>query len=390
MRSYSAIVIGAGPAGATAARRLAENGISTLLLERATIPRVKPCGGAITHRALPLLPPGGEALLKSHPCAWTFCGRNGRSVTLARNLPYSHIVERSVFDAWLTDRAAHAGVEVHDGEAVTAAEVTPTHSRLTTKYGRYTADIVIAADGAHGMMAKAAGFPRPRRGAAIEAEIPADAALLQHYHERVEIHVGQYPWGYAWVIPRAEILNIGVGSFRPAMFPLKERFFEFLERIVGHRDVVPLAHPLPYRLRWDPPVRNRVLFAGDAAGLMDAFSAEGIYSALKSGHMAADAALESLRHGTPCRTYAENLYEEFWPALKSAAKMSLLFYPLAGFWSDVFGQNQELLSHYLDVATGECPYDTLTRRAEHQLLHHPSMLLKRPRLNSAHDTFGST
>ncbi len=374
MKSYMAAVIGAGPAGATAARRLAEAGISVILLEKARMPRVKPCGGALTHRALGLLPDGYQAQLKSHPTDWTFQGRRGQAVTVTRTDPYCHVVERQFFDLFLSEAAERAGAAVHDQEAVVRLSVGSGAVTLDTDHDQYNVRYVVAADGAHGMAARAVRFPRPLNGAAIEAEVPVDQSLRDRYRRRVEIHVGSYPWGYAWVIPRHDILNIGVGSFRPHTFPLKRRFFEFVEAITGTADVRPLAYPLPYRLRFVAPVAGPVLFAGDAAGYMDAFSAEGIYSALRSGHLAAQAITAAAESGHPLSQYSSALYEEFWPSLKSAIKMGLLFYPLAGYWSDVFTQSPDLLSDYLDVAMGALPYNELRRHTEMRLLKNPQLL----------------
>lgn len=375
MSSYAVIVVGAGPAGTTAARVLAEAGVPVLILERDHIPRVKPCGGALTHRVLPLLPRGAETQFQAHPTHWTFQGRSGNAVTVSRDEPYCHIVERQYFDQFLAQAAHSAGAAVRDGEALERIEDTPQGLQLVTSHGQYHADLVIAADGAHGITAKAVGFPRPQLGAAIEAEVPVDDSLWAQYESRVEIHVGRYPWGYAWVIPRAGVLNVGVGSFRPRVFPLKQRFHEFAASIVGDRPIQPLAHPLPYRLRFAPPVVRRVLFAGDAAGYMDAFSAEGIYSALRSGQLAGETALQALATGAPLSQYADRLHDEFWPSLKAAVKMGLLFYPLAGFWSDFFAENQMLLSDYLDVAMGKLPYHALRANTERALLTHPRTLL---------------
>ncbi len=377
MKSYMAAVIGAGPAGTTAARLLAEAGISVILLEKAQMPRVKPCGGALTHRALGLLPAGYETYLKSHPTDWTFQGRHGQAVTVSRLTPYCHVVERQFFDLFLAEAAERAGADVHDQEEVHQISIGPQGATLDTTHDQYSARYVVAADGAHGVAARAMRLPRPLHGAAIEAEIPVDSVLADRYHDRVEIHVGSYPWGYAWVIPRQDVLNIGVGSFRPHSFPLKRRFFEFVEQIAGPTDVRPLAHPLPYRLRFVDPVAGPVLFAGDAAGYMDSFSAEGIYSALKSGELAAQAIVRAAQSGQSVSQYSTALYDEFWPSLKSAVKMGLLFYPLAGYWSDVFTQSQDLLSDYLEVAMGTLPYKDLRRHTE-------LLLLKNPRLLSAH------
>lgn len=374
MRKYGVVVIGAGPAGTTAARLLAESGVSVLLLERSSLPRVKPCGGALTHRALPLLPAGYEAQLKSHPTQWTFRGRRNEPVTVFRDSPYCHIVERQYFDQFLAEAAFHAGAEIHDGEAVTGIGQARTGVVIKTRHEHYEADYVVAADGAKGMTAKSVGFHRPQHGAAIETEVAVDDALAVRYADRVEISIGRYPWGYAWVIPRGEVLNVGVGSFRPQAFPLKQRFFEFAREVLGDRPVVPLAHPLPYRLRYTAPLKANILFAGDAAGYMDAFSAEGIYSALRSGHLAAESICDAMNGFAPLERYNQRLYQEFWPSLKSAVKMGLLFYPLAGFWSDFFTKNPSLLSDYLDVAMGRIPYHVLQRNTERALLAQPRVL----------------
>jgi geranylgeranyl reductase family protein len=373
---YHVVIIGAGPAGSTAARHLAQSGLSVLLLEKAVMPRVKPCGGALTHRALTLLPLGVESFLQEHPQSWTFQGRTTPAVTIERDQPYCHIVERQHFDRFLAEAAGHAGAEVHDGEALQSLYLeNPRRVQLVTTADRYEADWVIAADGAPSLTAKLAGFPRPRQGAAIEAEVAVNAHEFAPYQGRVEIHLGRYPWGYAWVIPRAGILNLGVGSFRPNSFALKEQFFAFVERIVGRRQVHPLGHTLPYRLSFEPPLRGRILFVGDAAGYMDALSAEGIYSALRSGLLAAQSIVDhEIRH-TPITAYPRRFYAEFWPSLKAAVKMGLLFYPWVGFWSDFFARNQTLLDDYLDVASGRIPYQVLQRHTERALLAQPRLLL---------------
>ncbi len=365
---YTAIVIGAGPAGSTAARSLAQTDFPVLLIEKEVMPRIKPCGGALTHRALSLLPRGFEAQIKESPKQWTFQGAHGSPVTLERNEPYCHIVERRYFDQFLATASEAAGAQVHDGEAVLGVEMDDQGAVVITASSRYQADYVIAADGARGPTAKAVGFARPRMGAAMEAEVSVSPTLYQRYQGRVEIHIGQYPWGYAWVIPRNSMLNIGVGSFRARQFPLKDRFFAFCQDILGDSPVAPLAHPLPYRLTFADPVRERVLFCGDAAGYMDAFSAEGIYSALRSGGLAAQAVANAAQGHAPLTSYRDRLYQEFWPSLKSAVKMGLIFYPLAAFWSDLFRNNQALLSDYLDVAQGHISYHVLTRHAEHLLM----------------------
>jgi flavin-dependent dehydrogenase len=257
---------------------------------------------------------------------------------------------------------------VHDGESVTAVFADGPPVQVITSRGAYHADYLVAADGAQGPVARQVGFPRPRHGAAIECELEVNGALWDRYAGRVEIHVGAFPWGYAWIIPRAGILNIGVGSFRPHKFPLKHSFLDFVEKITGTRAVNALAHPLPYRLRFVRPVVGQVLFVGDAAGYMDAFSAEGIYSALRSGILAAEAIVAHADQKAPLQRYSDQLFLEFWPSLRAAIKTGLLFYPLPAFWSKFFSHNSSLLSDYLDVAMGIMPYAVLQKHTEQALL----------------------
>lgn len=366
---YHALIVGAGPAGTTAARYMAQEGLTVLVIEQQRIPRVKPCGGALTHRALDnLLPKGVESQFQEHPHQWTFQGFGQPPVTLSRDQPYCHIVERQYFDQFLSEAAEKAGATIHDGESVQQIDTQDWGVEVITNQARYQADYLIGADGAYGPTARLMHIPRPRHGAALETEIAPPDSMWEHYAGRVEVHVGAYPWGYAWVIPRNGILNIGVGSFRSHTFPLKQAFYQFVEQIIGPCNVTALAHPLPYRLSFARPSKGRVLLAGDAAGLMDAFSAEGIYSALRSGVMAGSAVVRAVTQNAPLNDYDQQIYREFWPSLKSAIKMGLLFYPLPGFWSRFFVKNQSLLSDYLDVAMGDLPYHVLQHHTEKALL----------------------
>lgn len=363
------IVIGAGPAGTTAAWRLAERGMKVRIIEAESLPRVKPCGGALTHRILPLLPPGYEHQIKDRAFLWTFQGRGERGATISTTEPYCYMVERQFFDYWLSQEAVRRGAELHTNEPVSRIVKTREGYQVETASGLYRTLYLVGADGAKGVTAKNLGLNRPIRGAAIEAEIRVTDGQYNEWKNRVEIDVTRYPWGYAWIIPRYPILNVGVGSFRSRGLNLKSLFEQYFREKMGPLDnITPLAHPLPYRERWSPIAEARALLVGDAAGLMDPFSAEGIYSAIRTGHMAAEAIVQEQPGRRAGDIYTDQVKKSFWPNIKWARRMARLFYPWAGFWADVFTGNADLLNHYLLVAQGRSNYFSLVGQTEKVLL----------------------
>lgn len=377
------VVIGAGPAGSTAAWRLAESGLKVLVIEAKAIPRIKPCGGALTSRALDLLPEGFSSYAKSHPTQWTFSNAR-RHVTITSSTPYCHTVERQYFDQWLIQHAVSRSARLIESSPVTQIEPIAQGYQVTTESGaQYSARYLIGADGGRGVSARLLGLPRAQNGAAMEVELEVPESLYNKFSSRVEVDIAQYPWGYAWVIPRYPILNIGVGSFRPKKLALKSLLDDYLNSKLGDfrpgSPIKPLAHPLPYRTRLGPLARGRALVVGDAAGLMDAFSAEGIYSALRTGHLAANTILSATNGNLPLDTYNLMIQAEFWPNLRSAVKMAFLFYPLAKFWSEIFFNDTHLLERYLQVAQGTTTYQQLLRDTEMSLLNHAKIRWPNPR-----------
>ncbi len=375
------IVIGSGPSGSTAARLLAAQGLQVRMLEAMTLPRIKPCGGALTTRALDLLPAGYESYTKTHPTQWTF-SNSTKAVTIDSTTPYCHTVERQYFDQWLASEAVTQGASLIEGTPVVDIEpLSAGYAVRTANRDTFETRYLVGADGGHGVSARLLGFPRAKNGAAVEVEVPVSDALFETWRDRVEIDIARYPWGYAWVIPRYPVLNIGVGSFRPQKLGLKGLLRQYLSEKLPElgQDTVPkiLAHPLPYRTRWGQLANDRAVLVGDAAGLMDAFSAEGIYSALRTGHLAAQSIGQAAGHNTKIQDYETAIRAEFWPHLRSAVTMAHLFYPLSQFWSNIFLKDTRLLETYLAVAQGTATYPELLHNTKISLLAHAKIRMPR-------------
>lgn len=283
---YDAIVVGAGPAGAFASYKLAQRGARVLLLERRTIPREKPCGGGLTPKAYRQLDFPIDDLVCSRPDAVWLRGRGVPAFALADGRSQIWMVRRPQFDQRIAERAAAAGADVHDGESVLAVD----GAIVRTDHGEYRAAAVLAADGSESPIARQHGLRRARDErvvVALETEVPARDRDLSG-RALVDFDV---PHGYAWVFPKGEIYNLGIGSFDPSAFKeLRPRLSAFVERcglellskpkLVGHR--IPIGG-------WAEPLhRGRLALIGDAAGVADGLFAEGIAYALRTGALAAE------------------------------------------------------------------------------------------------------
>jgi geranylgeranyl reductase family protein len=282
---FDAVVVGAGPAGSTAAFRLAEAGVRVLLLDRARFPRDKPCGGGLTARALrelpfPIDPVVEEAATRVMLRAGYRGGFERRS-----DEPLVLLTQRRRLDAFLVERAVEAGAEFRDGVRI---------SDVATMRVRF--DALLGADGANGVTARALGLAREvERGVALEGNVRGVEA---RFRGRMVVEFGVVPGGYAWIFPKGDHVNVGVGGWGSEGPRLREHLrrlceahrlpFEQVESLQGHR--LPMRRPAA-RL-----ARGRAAVIGDAAGLVDPFSGDGIFEALLSARLASVAVLDLL-HG---------------------------------------------------------------------------------------------
>lgn len=357
MQHYDAIIVGAGPAGTAAAFDLARAGAKVALIEKHVLPRHKTCGGGmpmVVEQVLELDTIRGlapEAFVESEARFMRHTWKFGEPLLAAMNPDDAGarklslwMVRRSIFDNALAQRAAAAGAELRDGLAVKSVEVQkgrPVRIDAEGRHGQWdaTADTVIGADGANGCVARSVGLRRDRALAiAIEAEVPHRWGE-GHPDLRPDVchlEYGAVERGYAWVFPKGDHLNVGAGVFRArdsagrgdssVRTELRQAIISYLALLgVPQReeDLTFHAHPLPI---WNGLDRlqtrdNRVLLAGDSAGLINPFFGDGILHALKSGRIAARCILE----GTTA-DYTRTIGAEFKSNFDSALKLAKFFY----------------------------------------------------------------
>jgi geranylgeranyl reductase family protein len=291
--SYDAIVVGAGPAGSTAAYRLAAAGASVLLLDKARFPRDKPCGGGVTIRALKLLPFGIDPVVEGVVDRFELRLGHRRGFSRQAPEPLALMTQRRRLDAYLAEQAAQAGARFRDGVRVTAVR----RGAVDVEGETHTATVIVGADGANGVTARSLSLPVDREhGVALEGNLGHELLEPERYARRLVLEFGTVPGGYGWVFPKGDHVNFGVGGWETE----GPRLRAHLARLCAVHGVDPAAltdvrgHRLPLRKPGSALASGRVALVGDAAGLVDPLSGDGMYEAFLSSQLAAEHALAIL------------------------------------------------------------------------------------------------
>jgi geranylgeranyl reductase family protein len=292
---FDAIVVGAGPAGSTAAVRLARGGARVLLLDRARFPRDKPCGGGLTYRAVRQLPVSVDPVVEDVVERFELGFRYGSRFERGGQGPLVLMTQRRRLDAHLAEQAARAGAVFRDGVRGTALELAEESVTVRFEGGdAANAPVVIGADGVNGIAARAVGLAPESFGVALEGNVAYAHTREERWRGKAVVDLGVVPGGYAWVFPKGDHVNVGVGGWDsqgPRLRKHLERACaeyglssDRLDSLRGYR--------LPMRRAGARAQRGRVLLVGDAAGLVDPLSGDGMYEAFVSARLAAEAALE--------------------------------------------------------------------------------------------------
>ncbi|MFE0916396.1 MULTISPECIES: geranylgeranyl reductase family protein [Streptomyces] len=294
---WDVVVVGAGPAGASAAYAAAVAGRRVLLLEKAELPRYKTCGGGIIGPSRDSLPPGFDLPLRDRVHAVTFT-HNGR---FARTRRSRHtlfgLVNRPEFDQALVEHAQKAGAELRTGVTVQRVEqhgsaVPDRRCVALVLQGGETvlARAVVGADGSASRIGAHVGVKLGQVDLGLEAEIPVPETVAEDWKGRVLIDWGPMPGSYGWVFPKGDTLTVGVISARGEGAATKRYLEEFIGRLglAGFEPTISSGHLTRCRADDSPLSRGRVLVCGDAAGLLEPWTREGISFALRSGRLAGE------------------------------------------------------------------------------------------------------
>ena len=330
---YDVIIVGAGPAGALLGFWLARHDLNILIVEKKTFPRQKPCGGGLTRRSLALLPFDISPVVED----LTIVAR----VTLSGKFlfekqydePIITMVMRDELDALLIEKARQAGASFKDGAVFESVSGNDDGVTVRTSRCVYTSRVIVGADGVGSRVAAACGLKvNSRPMPALEAELyPPNRQIMTSLKGKAHFDFNVLPAGYGWIFPKSDHLSVGVMTCRTKLKGMKRYLFSYLrskglptdgtiESLRGHR--IPIASGSIINL-----VGSRSLLIGDAAGIADPITGEGIYFALRQAQIAAGVIAgffkgkySSLEHYNRC------IREEFLKDMACARRMSLFFY----------------------------------------------------------------
>ena len=386
MTDYDAdvLIVGAGPAGALAARQLARGGASVRLID-ASHPREKPCGGGLTERCVTLVgdvvsrvphvaiervrfesAPVGRSLYPPPPSR-----PPSITVDIPRGTPGGPpsplvVLSRLAFDSALVDDAREAGADLIPERAV---DVHTDHGSVwvATRHRRWRGRYLIGADGANSLVRRRLHEPFP----APHWSLATGAFAAGASSREIVVRFVRRPPGYIWSFPRTDHLAIGICA--PADLASAPVLRDHLDRWLATQELArgctmtPYSWPIPSlpAQAWADgvPAGERWLLVGDAAGLVDPLTREGIYYALRSGELAAQSLLGS--SSEPAQEYARAVQAELVSELAlSARARGTFFSPLVTrLWIDVIRESPRVRSLALRTVIGAIGYYHLRRRA---------------------------
>jgi geranylgeranyl reductase family protein len=329
--NYDVVIVGAGPAGATAAKFLAEKGDNVLLLDKSSFPRDKPCGGVLSIRTLKRFPYISEDLISAYSFDCSISSSSMRNqFQVQMDDPISAFVVRKDFDHGLVRLAVASGAVFRDGVSATNLQTLNDKALLSLDTGEVIeSQLVIGADGVWSMVAKKSGLGQhyPHIGRCLFQEVPMASDLLDQYFtekKKTSLFVKFMGVdGFGWVAPKKNCVNIGIGEIQPTASqqrnkrPLKEVYQEYISVLKKLKVIPPTITPgtiqggaLPMR-PFEKTFADRVLLCGDAAGQMNPLTGDGIHYAMSAGMFAADVCVKALEGGTTDASFLSK-YQRVW------------------------------------------------------------------------------
>ena len=366
---YDCIVVGAGPAGTATAYHLARRGYMVLVLEKAALPRYKPCSGAVSPSIAEYFDfdftPVIDRKMRRVRYTWKLADPVEAELTTTDPI---WMVKRDVFDQFLVEQAQAVGATVKDRCAVTAVEFSQNRWKVSCPEGEFEATYLVAADGAKGPTAQWLGFPELELRQASILEVQTAAPLDETC--AINFEFGLVKQGCLWSFPKHQGYAIGAAAFRgKAPRDYNKALGRYSQSFGVSADQGTLHHH-PLKL-WDGNHAlhtRQAVVVGEAAAIVDPLSAEGIRPGMISGVRAAEAIHGALQ-GNPdaLAGYTQVMQDSWGNDMQWAKRISGLFFRVPGIGYRVGIKRPTATKRLGQILAGEVQYADIANRVMKRL-----------------------
>ncbi len=345
---YDVIVSGIGPSGASFLKELEETNLNILALDAAKFPRWKLCAGGLTERSLNQIKNKFQvpnSLIKSTVKSIKLFNEE-KFINIDMSKSPIHTVDRTLLDFTVLSSIK---AKVHQGESVLSAERKKDLIEVKTNKGIYKTRVLISADGVNSRLSR---LFKVKRDIGFTYE-----SFIQQSQTDIVIDVSDFSWGYYWIFPKGDTLATGVGKFSSKSIKEKLGRLNKKHGISGNL-IFESGFPIPCGKEENDVYRNGILFLGDAGGLVNPLTGEGIYYAVKSGEIAASAVKHAFKEGNfkLLSRYKVSVDRSMGEEFKWAKRIGKLFYGLKSLSFYLSGRNRNLSELVCNVLSGNITY----------------------------------
>lgn len=367
VKSADVIVVGGGPAGSSAAYMLAKQGLSVLVLEKQKMPRYKTCGGGVNLRAARHIPFSIEPVVERVIYKYRFTYRGEKPFEKVSDEPLTYMTQRMRLDQFLLEQARNQGSSI--GEGVNVRKIYEKNASMMiedTEGKIYCSALLIGADGANSIVARNLQLSKGiQRELALESEVALPPEIMYQWQDSIEIDLFSIWCGYGWIFPKEDHISIGVGGPQRFFKQIKEYNSAYLRKnkISDYPKIRFSGHALPVRKGFAPLTKGRALLVGDAAGLLEPFTGEGIGYAVRSGQLAASAIAAFMKNETPDLAFYTNLLDdELTPELLAAQQFVRIFNRFPGLFYQLIKNNDYVWKSICKILRGERNFSDINRK----------------------------